>query len=123
MSGLNIVICGSRGFFDQTYFDEQVHDILKDFNYDEITICSGGAPGTDTLAENFARRNQIDLLIKFAKWNKFRKSAGMIRNNQLLKMADKVISFWDGESPGTAHMIQECLDKNISIDTFIINQL
>jgi len=40
-----------------------------------------------------------------ADWNKYGKSAGYKRNEEMAKYADALIAFWDGKSKGTKHMI------------------
>ena len=41
-----------------------------------------------------------------ADWECFGKSAGMRRNHQMAQAGDVLVAFWDGQSPGTAHMVQ-----------------
>jgi hypothetical protein len=59
----------------------------------------------DTVGERWAEgRNQK--LTRFpANWDKYRKAAGIIRNEEMAAYADGLIAFWDGESRGTKHMI------------------
>jgi hypothetical protein len=68
-------------------------------------IVSGCAKGVDTVGERWAEgRNQK--LTRFpANWDKYRKAAGIIRNEEMAAYADGLIAFWDGESRGTKHMI------------------
>lgn len=40
-----------------------------------------------------------------ADWNKYGKSAGYKRNEQMAIYADACLAFWDGKSKGTKHMI------------------
>ena len=41
-----------------------------------------------------------------ADWERFGKTAGVRRNHQMAQAGDMLIAFWDGQSPGTAHMLQ-----------------
>jgi len=38
-------------------------------------------------------------------WDLHGKSAGMIRNAEIVKQADEVVAFWDGSSKGTKNTI------------------
>lgn len=69
-------------------------------------IISGRAKGADMLAERYATENQIPTLIFPPDWEKYGRSAGVIRNKDIIKNCDMVIAFWDGQSTGTAHSLQ-----------------
>jgi hypothetical protein len=43
------------------------------------------------------------------------KGAGYIRNATMAKNADAVIAFWDGNSPGTKHMIDIANQKKLPV--------
>lgn len=62
---------------------------------------SGGAKGADSLAERFAKENNIETMIFPADWDKYGKNAGYIRNKDIISNSDIVIAFWDGKSKGT----------------------
>jgi hypothetical protein len=69
-------------------------------------IISGGAKGVDTLGEAYAHLHQLPLEIFNADWNKYGRAAGHMRNEEMAKNADALIAIWDGESRGTANMIE-----------------
>lgn len=122
----NIAIIGSRDFFDSDYFFDKVEDVLTDFTIDtpwkdHITIISGGALGADRLAEKFAETIGAKSIIHRADWNSNPKSAGYIRNQDIIDDAESLIAFWDGRSPGTRHAINLSLKKEIP--TVIINYI
>ena len=68
----------------------------------------GGATGADLMADRAAKELGIPTARFDANWQFHGRSAGHIRNQQILKLGqpDEVVAFWDGESPGTANMIQ-----------------
>jgi hypothetical protein len=70
-----------------------------------ITIISGGAQGADSLGERYARLRNFDLARIKANWNKHNKSAGFVRNKEMLNLTDAVVCFWDEKSTGTKHMV------------------
>jgi hypothetical protein len=69
--------------------------------YNIIEIVSGGARGTDTFAERWAKENNILIKIFKANWDMYGKSAGYIRNadmhNYLSQFKNRMcLCFWDG---------------------------
>jgi hypothetical protein len=70
------------------------------------TIISGGARGVDSEAEEFAKENFKETKIYLADWEKYGRSAGFIRNADIVKNADLIVAFWDGKSKGTQHSIE-----------------
>lgn len=98
---MRVAIVGSREFTDYEYLEKWVLRILHELNIQPTQIVSGGARGTDTLAEMFARRHGISTNIFPANWNKYGKKAGYLRNIEIVNNCDFLIAFWDGESKGT----------------------
>lgn len=86
-------------------------------------VISGGANGADTLAEQWAKRHRIEFLAFPANWSKFGKRAGMMRNEDMGNFADKLVSFWDGESHGTKHLIDYMLSLGKELEIHIIKDL
>jgi len=105
VENMKIAIIGSRSFTDYELFKVKCDTILS--NSKSITIISGGAKGTDRLAEKYAAEQNIPILIYKANWDLHGKSAGMKRNVLMLNDCTHVIAFWDGNSPGTLHMISQ----------------
>lgn len=103
---MKIIIAGSRDFNNYELLRDRLNYLLKDVsNKDEITIVSGGARGADQLGERYAKEKGYKIIRKPANWNKYGKSAGYKRNEEMAKIADVCVCFWDGESRGTKHMI------------------
>lgn len=104
-----IIICGSRDFCDTKIFNETMKNLRINAERSDIEIISGHARGADRMGEIFAKENNIRLKIFPAQWDKYGKSAGYRRNDQMLQYALQehaiVIAFWDGTSRGTKHMI------------------
>ena len=84
-----------------------VYTYLKQYIPKDAIIITGGARGVDLLAEVYAEMNGQPCEVYEARWDQFGKSAGMIRNAEMIKNSDHLIAFWDGKSPGTQHMLQE----------------
>jgi hypothetical protein len=86
-----IGIVGTRGR-DSAADYHMVANQFKAIYKDGDTIVSGGCPkGGDRFAEQIARRFQVPIMIHHAKWNKFGKPAGFIRNKDIARDADVLI--------------------------------
>ena len=64
-------------------------------------IVSGGARGVDQIAAHCARERGLRVSEYLPNWDLYGRKAGVIRNGVIVHMADRVIAFWDGKSPGT----------------------
>jgi hypothetical protein len=72
-------------------------------------IVSGGSPGADTLAAQYAAQRGLPLTVFPADWQSHGRKAGMLRNSQMVAAATMVLAFWDGVSPGTADTIAKTI--------------
>jgi glycerophosphoryl diester phosphodiesterase len=54
-----------------------------------------------------------------AEWDKYGKSAGYRRNEQMAQYAEVLVAFWDYNSPGTRHMIN--LAKQYNLEVHVID--
>ena len=80
-------------------------------------IISGGAKGADALGARWANERSIPCATYLADWNEHGKKAGIMRNIRMAQSANCLVAFWDGESPGTKHMISEA--RNQRLETHI----
>lgn len=99
------LIVGSRGYTDYASFKAKCDALLADKT--DIEIVSGGASGTDAMAERYAHEYGYSLQIFPADWSRYGKRAGYVRNREMHSyistFTDRgVIAFWDGSSTGTA---------------------
>jgi len=90
----------------------------------------GGAKGADKIAEEMASHEDgaygSEILVFDADWNQYGKSAGPIRNGQMLDEGkpDVVIAFVDkplAESKGTHHMVR--IARNAGIPTYVVEKV
>lgn len=106
----NLFIClvvGSRSFTDYSLFCTKMDNILSSKADKTLVILSGGAQGTDSLAEQYAKEREIIFLCMPADWEKG-KIAGPERNEKMHKYLAShkdrgCIAFWDGKSKGTMY--------------------
>jgi hypothetical protein len=110
---MNIIIAGSRNFNDYNLLKSSCDNLLTQFT--NIEIVSGTARGADKLGERYAREKGYDIKQFPANWDKFGKSAGYIRNDEMAQYADMLIAFWDGTSKGTKHMIDLANKRGIKV--------
>ena len=100
---MKVIIAGGRDFNNYELLKERCDYFLQ--NQTDIEIVSGNANGADKLGEQYAIEKNYSLKIFKAEWDKYGKSAGMIRNTEMSNYGDTLIAFWDGKSKGTASMI------------------
>ena len=117
---MNIIIAGGRDFNNYELLKERCLAIIDSFIFkDDIKIVCGKARGADTIGENFAKEFNYQILEYPADWHKYGRSAGYIRNEEMAKVSQVLIAFWDGKSKGTKHMIN--LAKKYNLEIHIIN--
>lgn len=112
-----LIIAGSRTFNNYELLKEKVLFFLQNkLNFrEQIIILSGRANGSDKLGEKFAFEHNFNVELYPADWDNKGKSAGYIRNIEMINNADAAIVFWDGKSKGTEHLIKNCKKRNIPI--------
>jgi len=97
-----VAVGGSRSI--ESY--ELVQGVLKYLLVDGDVVLSGNAPGADRLGERYAGESGLEMKIIPSEWEKHGLKATMMRNEVLLRSADFVINFWDGQSEGSRHMLE-----------------
>jgi hypothetical protein len=110
---MKIAVVGSRTFNDR----EKLFKELDLFHLAKpiSLIISGGARGADQLAEDWAQERGISTQIFIPDWETHGKSAGFIRNADIIRSCDECIAFWDGKSRGTLHSINLAKAKKIPL--------
>ena len=107
---MKVAIVGSRNFSDLSKVKQYVGTLPPN-----SVIVSGGARGPDKAAELAALELGMEIEIYLPDWEAYGKSAGMVRNQQIVDHADMLVAFWDGKSRGTRNSIQRALTAdNIS---------
>lgn len=76
-------------------------------------VVSGGARGADTCGEMWATRTGKPVRRFPADWDKYGKSAGMIRNGEMAAYAEAVVLFPGGR--GTDNMFQTAVRRGLVI--------
>lgn len=111
-----VIIAGGREFSDYALLCESCDKFFcQKHQTHDIVVISGTARGADTLGERYAHERGYAVEKYPADWNRDGKAAGPIRNAQMAKVADTLIAFWDGQSKGTANMIDQAKTRGLSI--------
>ena len=110
-----VIIAGGRDFHDYELLENKCDYYLSNLDTNVIVIVSGMALGADTLGEKYAKRRGYKIDYYPANWDKYGKSAGFIRNKEMVDIASAAICFWDGKSKGTKHTIDLCKEKGIPV--------
>ena len=106
-----VMIIGVTGSREITVGDKMtilstLRDIIK--SGDEVVV--GDATGVDELVSNMYKDRTR---VIHADWKKYGKQAGPMRNAAIVEVADIVVAFWDGVSPGTRNCIDIALRRKV----------
>lgn len=97
------------------YFMDYLMDPYEETRYGELVIIHGNAKGGDTIAKDFATVHWLHEEPFPADWDRYRKRAGRIRNQQMLDEGkpDVVIAFPGGT--GTRDMIRRARTAGVEV--------
>ena len=112
---MKLAIIGSRSI-EKLDLDEYIKDKPD-------VVISGGAKGIDTIAWEWAVKNNIEIIVHRPDYNKNGKWAALRRNDIIIDEADKIIAFWNGKSTGTKYVIDRAKELNKNIEVVLIKEL
>lgn len=112
-----LLVSGSRNIIDSRIVFNCLDEIFSQHEFD--TILEGGAKGVDCLAKLYGICYNMNVITKTPDW-KLGKSAGILRNEEMVQECDKGIAIWDGKSKGTEHCIKELKKANKLLKVFTI---
>lgn len=115
---MKLIVAGTRTFDDYELLKKEISEL----DLDITQIISGHANGADKLGEKYAHEIGLGCVLFPAKWDFYGKQAGPIRNREMAGWGDFLIAFWDGESPGTKHMIDEMERRNKPVRVVLYKQ-
>ena len=111
---MKIAVIGSRDFEDYALLESKLNTL------ENITsIISGGAKGADSLAEQYALQHSIDVVVIKPDWKRYNRGAGLVRNKEIVDMADLVVAFWNGKSKGTLDVIEYSKKQTVKLITVL----
>lgn len=88
-------------------------DITSHLPFVPDTIVSGGARGADTLAKEYAVRNDTPLIEFLPEYDRYGRRAPLMRNILIVDNCDFLLAFWDGSSRGTKFTIDYAVKRGI----------
>lgn len=97
-----VIIAGTRHFIDPKLLDKTI----EESGFHITCVISGAARGVDLLGERWAQKRGIGVRSFPAKWDAFGKAAGVMRNEDMAKVAQALIALPCQHSKGTKDMIE-----------------
>lgn len=116
---MRILVCGGRDYSDYATVKREILKTIYYLNKKNLplltTIIHGNASGADVLAQAAAEWFGMETEVYSADWTKYGKSAGYIRNKQMLVEGkpDIVIAFPGGK--GTANMVKIAKEAGVEV--------
>lgn len=115
---MRVLVCGDRTWDDYQTLSNALNTLCNVYPID--TIIEGEARGADRMAAKWAENERGYTVIKFpADWDKYGKSAGVIRNKQMLVEGQPslVVAFHKNiqSSKGTLNMIYQANKAGIPV--------
>ena len=104
---MKLMIAGSRSI--------QTFDLSSYIAKDVDCIISGGAEGVDQLAEQYADEHRLSKIILRPQYRLYKRNAPLIRNRQMVDLADAALIVWDGVSKGTRYTMEYAQTKGIPL--------
>lgn len=108
---MRTIIAGSRTIKDY----DVVKEAIEKSGFDITTLISGTADGVDQLGEKWAKDNNIPIELHPADWDKWGRSAGTIRNQEMAECAEACILVWDRQSKGTKNMLINAINNHLKL--------
>lgn len=116
-----VIIAGSRTIDDYDLVEKCIIQFISKFGLITEVIC-GEAKGVDKLGKQWALKNNIPVKSFYANWEKYRKSAGALRNKEMAIYASTnnggCLAIQENQSRGTENMIS--LAEYFKLKTMII---
>lgn len=113
MSVFRVIVCGSReiGFHAAVVINDRLALLPS-----ECVMVHGGAPGVDSIAHQVAPLSVVREVHR-PDYNTHGSVAPFVRNTKMASLgAHLCIAFWNGESRGTQHMMEEAKKKGIEVE-------
>jgi hypothetical protein len=105
--GIKLIIAGGRDFGGLNFRHHNLlNQSLTKVKSPISEVVCGMATGADNAGRVWAQNRKIVVREFPAEWDRYGRSAGMIRNKQMAEYADALVAFWDGQSRGTKNMIE-----------------
>lgn len=105
---MKVIIAGSRFGVYPDFFEEKLNELflLENSPYEITEVISGCSKGVDTMAIDWAAKNDIPVTKFLAEWDNLGPAAGPIRNANMADYGDLLVAFFNAEAMnrGTKNM-------------------
>lgn len=119
---MKLAIVGSRSWSNAALLKRTLDQYAEVHGVEHhITVISGGAAGADSMGEAWARKNGYPVEVIRPDWERYGRSAGFKRNEDIIREADIVFAFWDGSSKGTLDSINKA--RRLGIEVRVITEV
>ena len=123
MEEFRVIIAGCRDFTDYDLLCQKCDRMLSEkVKTHKVIVVSGHEKGADALGERYAKERKFGIEKYPADRSRGRLS-GTIRNEQMAKVADALIVFWDGRFHETRNMIDFANLKGIPVKVVRIDDV
>lgn len=116
---MKTIIAGGRDVTDYGVVEDAVA-AAQEKGFVITEVVSGGASGVDYLGEVYARNHNLPIRRFKADWDRYKKAAGPIRNQEMAVYGESLIAIWDGISRGTKNMIEEANKRGLKVFVYMV---
>lgn len=103
---VHLAVVGSRGYTDYTSFCKHLENYIASLPSPPTRFISGGAIGTDQMAERYAAEHSIPMTVFKPDWTTHGRKAGILRNADIITASTHVVAFLAEGSIGTRDSIK-----------------
>ncbi len=109
MPQYRVLVSGTLSFDDYPLLRGTLDRVLA--GKANVVIVTGGATGAEALAERYAAEHALSVKQYLVDWERYGRGAKVIRNTQLIEVANLAVFFWDGKNKGVGEMIEKVQEK------------
>ena len=106
-----VAVTGGR-YHDNPVYVRSVLD--REYEIEPFVLLVGDARGADAYAKQWAIDHMVTYILFKADWARYGKSAGPVRNGEMLTHADKLLAFRGGK--GTQNAVYVAGRRNIPVE-------
>lgn len=117
---MRLAISGSRSFRHDHHRSVVLSALDVLHSQTPITeILTGDAAGPDRFAADWARTHGVPCHVLCPDWRRYDRRAGLVRDDQIVAGAERLLAFWDGRSRGTAYTIRAARAQRIPVTVYL----
>lgn len=119
---MRILVTGSRDWNDELVIVRALNEAKCGISYRDVILVHGACKtGADYLADLWAAERGIEIERHPAKWREFGKSAGFMRNFEMVDLgADICLAFIKNNSRGASHCAYYAEVRGIPVRRYVI---